>query len=81
MENQIDAMTVYSRTITLYEVQRSYQAACGNRKDNHRNIRLQDMALRVAGFEDSGGQLTKELPNLTRKEGEFLAIFQTGMTR
>ena len=65
-------MEEYNRIMSIYEVQQAYQAATARRKNNHRNIRLQDMALRLTGYT---GKMYKPIKTLTRKEQRFIDLF------
>lgn len=75
-DTDIQATQLYNKVMNIWEVQRLYKAATNNRKNNYRNIRLQDTVLiRLCGY--AGNNLYKafESDQMTKKELAFYEAF------
>lgn len=80
--DDIQATQLYNNVMSIPQVQRLYQAATCNRRNNYRNIRLQDTVLiRLCGY--TGNNLYKpfEYEQLTGKEQTFYDAFDYYITK
>jgi len=79
--DDIQATQLYNKVMSIPQVQRLYQSATCSRKDNYRNVRLQDTVLvRLCGY--AGNNLYKpfEYEQLTKKEQAFYDAFDYYIT-
>ena len=53
-EMRINAVQKYNQIMSQYDVQQAYQIATRNRKDNRRNIRLQNYVMVLVGYPEAG---------------------------